>query len=255
MKNNLLAYRIGFIQKPSLPLEQIAEMGIEGVEVMWNEETTAEDVEATLKPSGLRMTTLGSRCPLEDDDLPRRFEELAAQGAQLGAISMFISAHAGDQMSKQEAYDRLRRLGDAVGKHRIYLALETHPDLCQNAKNMLETMAAVNHLWVGINYDTANIYYYNENVDTVVELKKAARYVRSVHLKDTYGGFRDGNFPVFGEGIVDFAAIAEVLSGVGFTGPYTMELEGRNFDARKPEELAEKVAACVAHLERVGVVE
>ena len=249
---NLLAYRIGSIEKPSLPFEQVAEMGIVGVEAMWNEETTAAKVEAALKPSGLRMTSLCSRCPLEDDDLPRRLGTLAAQGAQLGAISMFVSAHAGDEMSKQEAYDRLRRLGDAVGEHRIVLTLETHPDLCQNAANMSETMAEVDHPWVGVNYDTANIYYYNEHVDTVVELKKAAKYVRSVHLKDTYGGFRDGNFPVFGEGIVDFAAIAEVLSGVGFAGPYTMELEGRNFDARKPEELAEKVAACVAHLKKVG---
>ena len=115
-------------------------------------------------------------------------------------------------------------------------------------------MAEVNHPWVGVNYDTANIYYYNEQVDTVEELKKAAKHVCSVHLKDTYGGFRDGNFPVFGEGIVDFAAIADVLDGVGFTGPHTMELEGGTFDARKPEELAEKVAACVAHLKKVGVV-
>lgn len=251
---NLLAYRIGSIQKPSLPLEQVAEMGMEGVEVVWNAETTAANVEAALKSSGLQMTSLCSACPLGDDDLPKRLEELAAQGEQLGAISMFVSAHAGDQMSKQEAYDRLRRLGDAVGKHRIYLSMETHPDLCQNATNMLETMAGVNHPWVGVNYDTANIYFYNENVDTVVELKKAAKSVRSVHLKDTYGGFRDGNFPVFGKGIVDFAAVAGVLSGVGFTGPYTMELEGREFDARKPKELAKKVAACVTHLRKVGVV-
>ena len=157
-------------------------------------------------------------------------------------------------MSKQEAYDRLHRLGDAVGEHRVYLAMETHPDLCQNAANMLETMAGVGHPWVGINYDTANIYYYNENVDTVEEVRKAAEYVRSVHLKDTFGGFRDGNFPVFGEGIVDFAGVAEVLGRVGFMGPYTMELEGKQFDAGKPEELAEKVAACVAHLKQVGLV-
>lgn len=249
---NPLAYRIGSIEKPNLPFEQVAEMGIEGVEVMWSEETTAADVEAALRSSGLRMTTLGARCPLEDDDLPSRFGAFAAQGKELGAIALFVSAHAGDAMSKQEAHDRLRRLGDAVGEHGIFLTMETHPDLCQNGANMLETMAEVHHPWVGINYDTANIYYYNEQVDTVEEVKEAAQYVRSVHLKDTYGGFKDGNFPVFGKGIVDFAAVAEVLSDVSFAGPYTMELEGRNFDARNPEELAEKVAACVAHLKQVG---
>ena len=251
--SNLLAYRVGTIQKPVLPLEHIAAIGIEGAEVAWSDEMTVEIAEAALKSSGLRMTSLCSACPIEDDSLPKALEERAALAEQLGAISMFVSVKAGD-MPRSEAYDRIRRLGDAVGKHHIYLTMETHPDLCQNADNMLETMAGVNHPWVGVNFDTANIYYYNENVDTVVEVKKAAQYVRSVHLKDTFGGLKDGNFPVFGEGIVDFAAVVDVLNSAGFSGPLTMELEGRNFDAGKPEELEKKVAACVAHLRKVVLV-
>ena len=250
---NLLAYRIGSIQKPHVPLDQVAAMGIKGVEVNWDDETTAAAVEGALKPHGLRMTTLSCPCPLDDEALPKQLGERAAQAEQLGATAMFVSVHAGE-IPKSEAYDRMRRLGDALGKHRIYLAMETHPDLCQSTANMLETMAGVNHPWVGINYDTANIYYYNENVDTVAELGKVAAHVRSVHLKDTYGGFKDSNFPVFGEGIVDFAAAARVVSAVGFTGPYTMELEGPQFNRRKPKKLKKKVAACVAHLRKVGVV-
>jgi len=133
--------------------------------------------------------------------------------------------------------------------------METHPDLCQNAANMLETMEAVDHPWVGVNYDTANVYYYNEGIDTVAELTKAAGHVRGVHLKDTHGGFHDGNFPVFGEGVVDFAAIDRVLRDSPYKGPLVMELEGGIFDAGQPEELAAKVGACVAHLRQVHVID
>jgi len=251
--SHVLSYRIGSLQKPHLPLSQIAELGIQGLELVWNDRTTADAVRAAVEPVGLRVTSIHAPSPLDDDRLPEILGRHAEHAAALGAEYLFVSVHAGE-MDRQQAYDRLRRAGDAVGKHEVYLAMETHPDLCQNGDNMLETMAGVDHPWVGINYDTANIYYYNEGVDTVKEVKKAARHVRGVHLKDTLGGFHDGNFPVFGEGIVDFAAIGAVLDAAGYAGPYAMELEGGAFDPGKPDELAAKVARCVGHLRQVGLV-
>ena len=226
-------------------------MGIQGLELVWTEETTVDQVAAALAPHGLRLTSLHAQCPLEDDALPAVLGQRAAQAADLGATYLFVSAHAGE-MSKQEAYERLRRLGDAVAPHQVYLAMETHPDLCQNAANMLETMAGVDHPWVGINYDTANVLYYNEGVDTVGELERVTDHVRGVHFKDTCGKFKDGNFPVFGEGVVDFAAVDQVLTSGGYTGPCAMELEGPTFNAQDRADLAAKVARCVDHLRRVG---
>lgn len=248
---NLLAYRIGTLQKPSLPYARVAELGIQGLEMVWNEETTPKAVSAALKSHGLRLTSLHVNCPLEDDNLPRTMGEQAAQAAEMGVVYFFVSVHAGS-MPKPQAYERLRRLGDAVGAHRIFLAMETHPDLCQNAANMLETMAGVKHPWVGVNFDTGNVYYYNHKVDGAEELEKVAIHVRGVHLKDTFGGYHDGNFPVLGEGIVDFAKAAELLAQAGYTGPCTMELEGGAFDPSKPEDLADKVGRSVAHLKKVG---
>lgn len=251
--SNTLSYRIGSLKKLYLPFAQVAEMGIEGLELVWDEDTTAAQVKTALGSCKLSVTSIQVPCPLEDDNLPQTIGAQAAQAAELGARYMFVSAHAGEKMPKAEAYDRLRRVGDAVGAHEVFVAMETHPDLCQNGDQMAETMKGVNHPWVGVNYDTANIYYYNEQVDTIAELKKAVSYVRGVHLKDTFGGFRDGKFPVFGEGIVDFAAADKVLRGGGYTGAYAMELEGGTFDPSKPDELAEKVARCVAHLKKVGI--
>ena len=249
-----LAYRIGSFQKPSLPFERVARLGIPQVEMVWNDESVVDEVGDALVPLGMQVASLHVPSDLTDDGLPDKVGRQAEQAMELGAHHLFVSIHAGD-MDRDEAYGRIRKLGDAVAPHEIYLAMETHPDLCQNAANMLETMGAVDHPWVGVNYDTANVYYYNEGIDTVAELTQAGEYVRGVHLKETHGGFHDGNFPVFGEGIVDFAAIDRVLNDSSYKGPLVMELEGGVFDAGQPDDLAAKVEACVAHLRQVRVVE
>ena len=51
--------------------------------------------------------------------------------------------------------------------------------------------------------------------------------VTNVHLKDNRGGFEDWYFPAVGDGgSVDFARVRRILDGVGFAGPYTIEIEG-----------------------------
>ena len=124
--SHLIAYRIGSLQNPHLPFAQVAEMGIQGLELVWTEETTVDQVAAALSPHGLRVTSLHAQCPLEDDALPAVLGQRAAQAADLGATYLFVSAHAGE-MPKQEAYERLRRLGDAVGPHQVYLAMKPIP--------------------------------------------------------------------------------------------------------------------------------
>ena len=251
---NLLAYRVGTVHHPHLPWSTLTGLGLQGLELVWDEKTTVAAVKAAVDPAGLRVTSIHAPSPLDDDRLPQILGQHAEYAAALGAVYLFVSVHAGDKITKQEAYDRLRRAGDAVGKHEVFLAMETHPDLCQNGDNMVETMAGVNHPWVGVNYDTANIYYYNEKVNTVEEARKAARYVRGVHLKDTYGGFHDGNFPVFGDGMVDFVGVKQALDSAGYAGPLTMELEGGAFEGVTVDELSAKVSRCIAHLRQIGVV-
>jgi len=249
---NPLAYRIGSFQQPHLPFQRVADLGIAQLEMVWNDESVVDQVGDALVPLAMQVASLHVPSDLEDDGLADKVGRQAEQAMELGAHHLFVSIHAGD-MDRGEAYDRIRKLGDAVAGSEVYLAMETHPDLCQNAANMLETMAAVDHPWVGVNYDTANVYYYNEDIDTIAELTKAGDHVRGVHLKDTHGGFHDGNFPVFGEGIVDFAAVQRVLDDSSYKGPLVMELEGGVFDASQPDDLATKVEACVAHLRKVGV--
>jgi len=115
-------------------------------------------------------------------------------------------------------------------------------------------MKAVNHPNVRINFDTANIYFYNRNRTAVGELAKVIDYVASVHLKDTPGGFEEWTFPVLGTGVVDFPAVFKMLGSRGFVGPYTMELEGTQGVQRNEAEQLAYIADSAAYLRTIGVL-
>ncbi len=250
--NNTISYRAGSLERPSLEWSRVAAAGVRGVELNWTDDLTAAAADAALTPHGLRVTSLGLPCPLDDDALPTLYGKAAAIAADLGAHYLFTSTR-GDDMSLAEAAGRLQKLGDATGAHEVSVALETHPELCTNAERMQESMTMVAHPWVGVNYDTANVYYYNHNIDTVEQVAACIDLVRGVHLKDTHGKFEDFDFPVFGEGIVPFDKVHDVLQRAGYTDAYCMELEGPAFNRDEPDDLADKVARCVAHLRSVGV--
>src|SRR5262249_22765944 len=148
----------------------------------------------------------------------------------------------------------LRRLGDVAGLVGITLALETHKGPTQNAAAMLALLSEVDHPQVRINFDTGNIGYYNQGVDPCSELEQVNGFVRNVHLKDNRGGFEDWYFPALGEGgSVDFTRVRQVLDGVGFAGPYTIEIEGIRGEPEPGLETRQaRIARSVAHLEACG---
>jgi inosose dehydratase len=148
----------------------------------------------------------------------------------------------------------LRRLGDVAGELGITLALETHKGPTQNAAAMLALMADVDHPKVRLNFDTGNISYYNAGLDPCTELEKVKHLVRNVHLKDSRGGFVDWYFPALGDGgAVDFTRVREILDGVGFDGPYTIEIEGIGGEPEPGlEARQERITRSVNHLLRHG---
>jgi inosose dehydratase len=108
---------------------------------------------------------------------------------------------------------------------------------------------------VRINFDTANIYYYNAGADAVAELRTILPYVEGVHLKDTRGGPQQFDFPTLGEGVVDFPGVFGLLNSRGFFGPFTMELEGTKGLDRDEAQIKQHVAESVAYLRRSGCID
>lgn len=251
---NPLSHRINYVDRPQLPLDRVAALGIRYVEIVLRLDQSVAWIQDLLGPHGLQVMTTHTPVSLAQEDLLEQFGRYNDMAADLGARGHFVSFHAGD-MPRERAYELIRQVGDIAEARGLFVAMETHEDLSENGDKALEVFSAVRHPAVGWNLDTANIYYYNENVDVVEEAKKALPFIRSIHAKDTTGGYRDPTFPNLGQGIVDYAALHQVLQTVNFSGPYTLELEGVAGSAETVEAMEANVAACAAHLRQLGIVD
>lgn len=191
-----------------------------------------------------------------DTDIGRAscVDELATQLAiceKMGVKFMFLTPKHTD-VSKEVAYERLRKAGDVARQHGVTIVLETHPDLGVNADAHLETMKRVNHPNVRVNFDTANITFYNKNANAVDELKKVIDYVATVELKDHTCKFEDWNFPVLGKGAVDFPAVLKVLEEHNFRGPITIEAEGVKGVPMNEAQTKKYIADSIEYVQSLG---
>lgn len=159
-----------------------------------------------------------------------------------------------DADERRTIVTHLRELGDVARDLGVTIALETHKGPTQNAAAMLALMDEVDHPHVLLNFDTGNIAYYNEGVDPVDELEKVKHLVRNVHVKDNRGGLEDWYFPALGDGgAVDFTRVRRMLDDIGYTGAYTIEIEGIGGEPEPGlEGRQDRIARSVEHLRRCG---
>jgi len=209
-----------------------------------------EVVQSRLRDHGLSATSLACPCELADD--PETLRPRLEVGRAMGVPLFFISAKAGD-LPKPEAYRRLRRLAELADEFGITLSLETHPDLAENATEARATLHAVGHPRLRWNLDTANLSYYNHNIDAVEQARRGADLVASVHLKDTNGAYACWWFPALGEGVVNFAGVFEAFAERGFHGPYTLEIEGVQGETLDEAATQQRVAKSLRHLRDLGL--
>jgi len=240
---NILSSRTG-------SYDVLQRLGIKGVEIGPPAPENVDKLKAELSKYGLIVMSVGGGIDLTNEDGIRKFDRLSNGAVSMGAKLIFASAKASDDIPRKVTYERLRKIGDKAAEHGLTVCLETHPILCHNGDEALKTMEGVNHDSIRLNFDTANIYYYNEGTNAVDELKKVAKYVKSVHLKDTDGTPRSFAFPPLGDGVVDFPEVFRILNEVGFHGPFTFELE-----STKKEDMAQALEKSVNYLRRTGCID
>jgi sugar phosphate isomerase/epimerase len=230
----------------------LAMLGIERVETYAPADAAETDaLRRTLNAYGLRAGSLQVPGPLDAADLLDQIAARLPAFAALDCRHMLVPAKSGD-LDHAAACARLRELGQFVQPHGLIVMVETHPPLAENAEVARRTMEAVGLGNVGINYDPANVYFYNRGVDAVRELEPIVEFVVGVHLKDTPGGYREWNFPALGRGVVDFRGLFRLLDAVGFDGPYTLEIEGVEGETASEALTVARVAESLGYLRGLG---
>ncbi|NPV79757.1 MAG: sugar phosphate isomerase/epimerase [Firmicutes bacterium] len=231
--------------------EHLSRLGVKGVEIACPPPDEAGRVMDEIASHGLQVTSVTLSLNWKEMDIPGFVSGLEAI-KQLGAKVIFTSINTGG-FDRQEVYRRLRQFGDKAAEYGVVIAMETHPDLVTNGDVAVETMKGIDHPNVRINFDTANVYFYNHDVDAVSELRKVIPYVASIHLKDTNGEYQAFHFGALGEGVVDFPGILKILEDNNFAGPLTMEMEGIAGEELSREEMYKRVEDSVAYLKRIGL--
>lgn len=227
--------------------EHMQSIGIRYAEVSIGKPEDADEWLKEVQHHDIRFSSVICPCDVSSDEGAKSFAEIAKAVQKMGAQIAFVSVHAGE-IPLSDVHRRMRQLGDIAGELGLKIAMETHPDLITNGDIATRTMQEVAHPNVGINFDTANIYYYNEGTDAVTELRKVLPHVFSVHLKDTNGKPRTWYFPTLGQGVVDFPTIFSLLLERGFRGPFTMELEGIEGENLSGQQQLERVAQSYAYV-------
>ncbi|MFV0443073.1 MAG: sugar phosphate isomerase/epimerase family protein [Planctomycetaceae bacterium] len=212
-------------------------------------------VQRLLDEAGLRLSSCNVSCGnvLDPALVERTIRKLDL--VQTLGVDRVVSGggEAKSAAEEQQLWTHLRRIGDAAAKRGITYCCETHPGSCQNAESMLQTMQAVDHPHIRLNFDTGNLYYYNRDVNLEQSLRQVLPYVEHVHLKETPGGFEQWHFVELGSGVVDFRMIREVLESANYAGPYSLELEGIKDepDPTLPQH-HQRVVDSISHLRSCG---
>jgi sugar phosphate isomerase/epimerase len=249
---NVLACRLAnYKQFQEAAWEHLPSIGFQYVFIRVMPPDQIEATKRRLAQHGLKVAVIRG-----DTDLGREssVDELAVQletCEKLGVKYMFLSPkHTG--VSQEVACARLRQAGDLARKHGVTIALETHPDLGTNGDVHVETMRAINHPNIRVNFDTGNVTYYNHDTDAATELAKCVDYVATVEFKDHNGEYETWNFPTIGTGVVDFPAVVKILKDHHYTGPITMEVEGVHGVETDEAEIKRYIEQSAAYVRSLG---
>jgi L-ribulose-5-phosphate 3-epimerase len=254
---------------PFVAYAYLAKAGIKYVEVpclatelptISPELLTDEDVthlKERLTSIGVQAASIGAYCDLL---VPRQVEALRCRidfAQKLGAGNVVSDATHQLELGPDDyrkLVNTLRYLGDYAADRGVKIALETHGGLTRNGANAARLLSAVDHPAVGANYDTGNIYYYNDDLDPAEDVRQVAEKVIQVHLKDTAGGKGEWLFCALGDGRVAFPSIIRVLQSAGFRGPYSLELEGKRGEDLNREGNLKVVEHSLSYLRRIGLM-
>jgi inosose dehydratase len=233
--------------------EHLPSLGIRYIEAKIPPTDQVDTLRSRCATAGLQPVCLQGRC---DITAPEAIESMRPQldaCARLDSPLCLLCLNAG-QTDRALVYDRLRAIGDIAAEFSVTCVLETHPDLAVNAEQARETIRNVNHPRIRINFDTANVYYYNRGLDVLDELRDLIDITSGIHLKDTPGEFGRWHFAALGTGIVDFPAIFRLIDHHDFIGPCTIEIQGIEGEEWDETTQLRHITDSVNYLRQIGVL-
>lgn len=219
-------------------LAMIAGAGFKWVELLaaseWKPHLQAEELN---KEDANRVVSLIESYGLKPESISGHSDLSTEKGVELLEARMdlaewmgvrIINTGTGRKIKTEEEKTSLRRnlrkIGDEAKTRGLIIALEPHGFAFGSGQALRPLIEDVGSDAIRINYDTANVIFYS-GLRPEEDIQHVAELIAHVHVKDQIGGKEVWNFPAPGQGSVNFDRIFEILRGVGYQGPYSVEIE------------------------------
>lgn len=204
-----------------------------------------------LDPRRKHQPTLLSRDPAgrqRRNDFLRRAIDVAAE-LEADAVSFWSgAAEAGEPVD--DLWPRLvgacQQLADHAQNQGVALAFEPEPGMfIATLADFGRLHSAVGHPAFGLTLDVGHVHCLHDG-DPAAAIHAWWHVLWNVHIEDMRRGVHDHLF--FGEGDMDFAAIASALREIAYPGPVCVELSRHSHDAVRT------AAAALAFLQAQGFI-
>jgi len=118
----------------------------------------------------------------------------------------------------------MRHLADAAAEKQITLLMETGQESSQELREFLQEL---NHPFVGVNFDPANMILYNKD-EPAEAVRVLAPWIRHIHIKDAIRTKQPGTWGMevpWGEGQVGGDSFLKALQEIDYQGTLAIERE------------------------------
>jgi L-ribulose-5-phosphate 3-epimerase len=243
-------------------LQGIAEAGFRYVELSavpgWTEHVDLDadkgELRRKLDAYGLSPVSLSAHSDLTTADGLEHGLKAVRWAGDLGIpiVNTAVGGHQSADENEAAFLGNIKALADEAEAAGVALGLEIHGDIMASGAVTLPLLEKIGRESVKINYDTANVVYYSGD-SAVDDIPKVVDHIVHVHLKDTTGGKGVWDFGALGSGVVDFAAVLELLREAGYDGPYSVELEFSGEPWPPLAEVNEAMRRSYEHLRSLGL--
>jgi L-ribulose-5-phosphate 3-epimerase len=260
-------------------LPVIRDAGLKHVEVGWRQLRPVDEspcfpdeghlarLAAQLEHHGLRAASLsliGGPTIADMDDAPRFPENCWRTAQRLGVRLVVVdTGRTTDESETIGLLARLARWGDEAAASGLMLAVENRPGPCVDGRGMQQWMERLAHPAVRLHFDTGGYACRNPWSSWEVALQRVCGWLGGVRLTDHAGEAGDERYPALGEGgTIDFARTLEILKGIRFRHPCTIDFRlrkrrrggmgGESTVAIPIEKLRAGLERCVTQLRRSG---
>jgi L-ribulose-5-phosphate 3-epimerase len=247
-------------------LEGIAAAGFRYVELSavrgWTEQVpldadakTLSGIQRLLNKVGLIPVSLSGHSDLTSKDGLQLGLKAIDLCDRLGIdiMNTAIGGHYSENEDEAAFMGNIHQLADYAAERNIMIGIEIHGDITSSAKKAVPVLQKINRDNVRLNYDTANVEFYDGGTKAEDDLPAGLPYLVHCHLKDHRGVGRVWDFPAVGEGEVNFKKLLDIMQKGNFSGPFSVEIEFSGEPWPSLEEVNRSMRQSYQHLSSLGL--